>query len=98
MPDQVLVRGGNEYHPEGKYYIEWYEHGRRCRHVVPPSANIEDAARQTLCAVKEARAQAEAEGRTIGAAVQQYLKFIGLHRSHMAGRVELRTVCNKIRP
>ena len=82
VPDQVVVRGVNEYHPEGKYYIEWYEHGRRRRHVVPPSANIEDAARQTLCAVKEARAQAEAEGRTIGAAIEQYLKFIGLHRSH----------------
>jgi hypothetical protein len=27
--DHVLVAGQDEYHPEGHYYLEWYQDGRR---------------------------------------------------------------------
>jgi integrase/recombinase XerD len=30
-PDQVIVNGHQERHPEGAYYLEWRENGRRVR-------------------------------------------------------------------
>ena len=27
--DHVMVAGQDEHHPEGRYYLEWYEAGRR---------------------------------------------------------------------
>lgn len=32
--DHVWVSGHEEHHPEGRYYLEWYEAGRRCRRPV----------------------------------------------------------------
>jgi integrase/recombinase XerD len=34
-PGPCLVNGRDEYHPEGRYYLEWYEAGKRRRHPVP---------------------------------------------------------------
>jgi len=33
--DHVWVSGKDEHHPEGRYYIEWYEAGKRRRQAVP---------------------------------------------------------------
>lgn len=33
--DHVLVNGRDEHHPEGRYYLEWYEAGKRRRQSVP---------------------------------------------------------------
>jgi integrase/recombinase XerD len=33
-PDYVLIRGNEERHPEGAYYIEWREGKKRCRESV----------------------------------------------------------------
>ena len=38
--DCVLIDGKPERHPEGTYYIEWYENGRRCRQSVKDSAEV----------------------------------------------------------
>lgn len=45
-PDLVLVNGQPEKHPEGAYYIEWREHGKRIRLSVGKDA--QDAAARRL--------------------------------------------------
>jgi integrase/recombinase XerD len=32
--DHVCVDGRDEHHPEGRYYLEWYEKGKRRRQPV----------------------------------------------------------------
>ena len=43
--DHVLVRGTDEHHPEGSYYIEWYEEGSRRKQCVGEFENVLAAAR-----------------------------------------------------
>jgi integrase/recombinase XerD len=45
-PDQVLVNGKPERHPEGAYYLEWREKGRRVRMSVGKDAQEAAARRQ----------------------------------------------------
>ena len=45
-PDQVLVNGRPEKHPEGAYYLEWREKGRRVRLSVGKDAQDASARRQ----------------------------------------------------
>jgi integrase len=53
-PDLVTVNGKPERHPEGAYYLEWREHGRRVRLSVGKDAQDAAARRQR----KEAELQA----------------------------------------
>lgn len=43
--DHVLIDGREEHHPEGRYYLEWYEAGKRRRHPIPIFEEIVPAAR-----------------------------------------------------
>ncbi len=43
--DHVLIAGRDEHHPEGSYYLEWYEHGKRHRKAVADFATVAEAAR-----------------------------------------------------
>lgn len=43
--DHVLVAGRDEHHPEGSYYIEWYEEGSRRKQCVGDFENVLAAAR-----------------------------------------------------
>ena len=45
-PDMVLVQGGEERHPEGAYYLEWRENGKRVRLSVGKDAADASAKRQ----------------------------------------------------
>ncbi|HZE69273.1 MAG TPA: hypothetical protein VE135_07130, partial [Pyrinomonadaceae bacterium] len=36
--DHVMVSGRDEVHPEGSYYIEWWNSGRRSREAAGPNA------------------------------------------------------------
>ena len=45
-PDVVLVNGGEERHPEGAYYLEWRENGKRVRLSVGKDAADASAKRQ----------------------------------------------------
>ena len=45
-PDVVLVQGGEERHPEGAYYLEWRENGKRVRLSVGKDAGDASAKRQ----------------------------------------------------
>jgi integrase/recombinase XerD len=80
-PDLVLVNGKQERHPEGAYYLEWRESGRRIRLSVGKDA--QDAAARRLR--KESELQAVNNGvtvvpengdeghRSLAAAVAEYL-------------------------
>jgi integrase len=80
-PDQVLVNGKPEKHPEGAYYLEWREKGRRVRLSVGKDSQDAAARRQR----KEAELNALNNGvsvlpengdghRSVAAAVAQFLE------------------------
>ena len=60
-PDLVIVNGQSERHPEGAYYLEWREHGRRIRLSV--GKDPQDAAARRLR--KEAELNALNQGVTV---------------------------------
>jgi integrase/recombinase XerD len=86
--DQVKIAGKPEHHPEGKYFIEWYEDRKRHRQSVADFADVTDAARRKsieLNARKEGLIEtataAGGDGRlSIGKAIDDYLDFIKAHR------------------
>ena len=59
--DHVLVRGADEHHPEGSYYIEWYEEGSRRKQCVGEFENVLAAARDKSFALN---------GRKLGIALE----------------------------
>ena len=42
--DHVLISGCDEHHPEGGYYLEWYQNGKRKRQAVRDFADAIEAA------------------------------------------------------
>jgi integrase/recombinase XerD len=82
-PDYVIVEGKNERHPEGAYYLEWYEGFKRVRRSVGKDA-IAAAARQhqqeQILASKAAGIkladEEKIDGTLLGDAVAIYLEEI----------------------
>src|SRR5437016_14423045 len=80
--DCVLIDGKPERHPEGTYYIEWYENGRRCRQSVKDSAEVLEHARRKAIELDAGKAGievAEVDGGDrvcVADAVADYLKEI----------------------
>jgi integrase/recombinase XerD len=87
----VRIKGKDETHPEGSYFIEWSEHGRLCKQAVGPDAHhAADKAR-----IKEAQLTAERNGiipsapkpeakpeRTpLPSALDDYVEYVRYHRS-----------------
>jgi integrase/recombinase XerD len=89
--DQVWIARRKEHHPEGRYFLEWYQGGKRRRHSVGGFENVVDGARRKaieLGAIKAGliRPQPEPprddEGRiTIAVAIDSYLDLVRHHRS-----------------
>jgi integrase/recombinase XerD len=89
--DRVLVKGKDENHPEGGYFIEWWERGQRHREAV--GAHAQDAAEKAR--IKQAELAAlrngvipatpaieEALKRTgLAAALDGYTEYVRYHRS-----------------
>ena len=88
--DQVWIAGRQEHHPEGNYFLEWHEQGRRRRQSVGAYDNIADAARRKALELSAQKAgliptppapvKAPAKIK-IGAALDSYLEFVERHRS-----------------
>lgn len=80
--DCVLIEGKAERHPEGTYYIEWYEDGKRRRQSVKDSAEVLEQARRKAIALDAGKAGLEITEEKEGAklrladAVTSYLKEI----------------------
>jgi len=89
--DHVCVAGREEHHPEGRYYLEWYERGKRRRKPVPKFENLLQSARSKsieLNALKpgllrptNAAPIREPARLTMNAAIDDYLEYIRKHRS-----------------
>jgi len=90
--DHVLIAGRDEHHPEGSYYLEWYEHGKRHRQAVADFATVAEAARLKAIEVEALKAGVmsrpaqpaanDPNGITLAAAVDQYLAMVQAQRSH----------------
>lgn len=89
--DHVWVTGKDEHHPEGRYYLEWYEAGKRRRKPVPKFENLLQVARAKsiqLNALKagllppgDAPVVDEPARLTMNSAIDDYLEYIRKHRS-----------------
>jgi integrase/recombinase XerD len=79
LRDRVLVRGKVEVHPEGYYYIEWWQDGRK-REQIEDRVEVLDRARRKAIELQANRAdiktiqQNDEKGPTIAEAVASYLK------------------------
>ena len=80
LRDKVRVRGKVEAHPEGYYYIEWWQDGRK-REQIKDRAEVLDRARRKAIELKANRAGIETvreigngRGPTVAEAVASYLK------------------------
>ena len=91
--DHVLIAGVDEHHPEGTYYIEWYEVGnRRRRQAVGHLATVIQEARRKAIQMAAIRAgiletpptpvSNPANRLDVGTAIDNYLQFIEDNRSH----------------
>lgn len=90
--DHVLISGLDEHHPEGTYYIEWYEIGNRRRRkaVLDFAAVVEEARRKAIeveavragvVETRSAPASIPSARLGLGTAIDTYLEFIENHRS-----------------
>ncbi len=80
LRDKVRVRGKVELHPEGYYYIEWWQDGRK-REQIKDRAEVVDRARRKALELEANRAGIETvqeigsgKGPTVAEAVASYLK------------------------
>lgn len=109
--DRVRVNGKDESHPEGSYFIEWWDEGKR--HCEPAGADAQDAADKAR--VKQAQLTAERNGiipplppvepkppqTTLSAALDGYLDYVRYHRSLRTFRTyrpilqSFKTFCSK---
>ena len=85
--DHVLISGHDEHHPEGGYYLEWYQEGKRRRQAVGDFSEVVEAARRKSIEVNaqkagiiEASPEPEQQRVTISQAIDEYLDFIKAHR------------------
>ena len=89
--DHVLVKGCDEHHPEGRYYLEWYEDGRRHREPVAAFDLVLTAARAKSIQLNARRAGILPSAKppatpstariTLAAAIDKYLEYIKVQRS-----------------
>jgi integrase/recombinase XerD len=89
--DRVVVNGREENHPEGSYFIEWWDRGQRHREAVGPHA--QDAAEKArmkqaeLAAIQNGiipqtqAAEVAPERMTLTAALDGYKDYVQYHRS-----------------
>jgi integrase len=90
LKDKVRVNGTVETHPEGAYYIEWRERGKRCRAAVQREDAVAEARRKAvelqairdgLIAAPEPEPEEAAEQKTpIGDAIDAYLRYVKMQR------------------
>ena len=81
--DHVLISGNDEHHPEGGYYVEWYQEGKRRRQAVGDYSEVLEAARRKSIEVNaqkagiiEASPEPEQQRVTVSEAIDDYLDFI----------------------
>jgi integrase/recombinase XerD len=103
LKDRVRIGAEIEVHPEGAYYIEWRERGKRRRVSVPREDAVAEARRKAveLQAIRDGLiappelAPEIAPKTPIGKAIEDYLRFVRVHRkprTHLTYRFTLDTL------
>ena len=103
LKDRVRINGEIKTHPEGAYYIEWRERGKRCRISVAREDAVSEARRKAveLRAIRDGLIAAHepapevAPKVPIGKAIDDYLRFVRVHRkprTHLTYRYTLDTL------
>ena len=54
--DHVSIAGEEQHHPEGTYYLEWRDRGKRHRKAIADFASLADAARRKALEVEALKA------------------------------------------
>lgn len=54
--DHVLVKGRDEHHAEGCYYLDWYDNGKKRRQTAPPFEELIAAARDKFIELRARKA------------------------------------------
>jgi integrase len=84
--DYVLIHGKEEHHPEGRYYLDWYENGKKRRMAGPLFREIVGAARAKFIELQARKAgllpAQETNRLRMTDAIDQYLKYIRKQRSY----------------
>lgn len=89
--DHVWIDGRDEHHPEGRYFLDWYENGKRRRRTVCEFADVAAAARAKRRELIAAKALAntvidpnevEQPRVTLTLGIESYLRFVKIHRNH----------------
>src|SRR6266478_2684863 len=80
--DHVWISGRDEHHPEGRYYLEWYQDGKRRREAAGDFEQAIETARRKSIEIQAAkagivqpaapRARSEETRIKIGVAIDQY--------------------------
>jgi integrase/recombinase XerD len=89
--DHVRVQGKDETHPEGSYFIEWWDGGKRYREAVGPNGfEAADKVRMKQAELSAVRngilpapviTEPEPERTTVADAITRYSDYIHYHRS-----------------
>jgi integrase/recombinase XerD len=89
--DHVLIKGSEEHHPEGRYYIEWHEDGGRRREAVASFDLVLQAARAKAIELKARKAGVLPSSKspeiippvrtTLASAIDKYLDYVKVQRS-----------------
>jgi integrase/recombinase XerD len=77
LKDKIRIGGNIESHPEGTYYIEWWEGPRRRRQAVPDRVDVPTLARRKALELAAARAGLEvgSDGANHGAEATQKVRL-----------------------
>src|SRR5262249_7026102 len=91
VQDHVYIAGRDEHHPEGAYYLEWLEFGRRRRKSVSDYNELDEAARLKAIEVEAMKAGLIAPPaepprpvvnlKILSTAVDHYLSMVEAQRS-----------------
>ncbi len=103
LKDRVRINGAVEVHPEGTYFIEWREGGKRRRETAVREDAVDQARRKAveLRAIRDGliaapEPEAEVAPKTpIGQAIDEYLRYVRMQRkkrTHLTYRYTLDTL------
>ncbi len=89
--DHVWINGRDEYHPEGRYFLDWHENGKRHRRAVGEFEEVAAAARAKRRELIASKILAntvidpneiEQTKVTLTSGIESYLRFVEIHRNH----------------
>jgi integrase/recombinase XerD len=92
--DHVWIGGQDEHHPEGRYFLDWHDRGKRHRQRVTTFDELAEATRRKYRELSGANSNLSVsvpDGSTkiapeqivgtLSGAIERYLEFIAIHRS-----------------